>query len=866
MESLTIKDLSFRYPETGVDVLCGISFTVRGGEFVTLCGLSGGGKTTLLRHLKPALTPHGIKRGSILLDGRELSSLSFREQSEKIGFVQQSPDNQLVTDKVWHELAFGLESLGLPQEVIRRRVAETASFFGIQNQFEMDVAALSGGQKQLLNLASVMAMQPEVLLLDEPTSQLDPIAAADFLACLTRINRELGTTVIITEHRLDAVLPVSDRVLALENGVIISDASPAETGKNLKCAQSGLFLSMPAPMRIWDAAERTTDGDCPVTVAQGREWLHRYAREHTLRPLEPECIPQAGETAMELKNVWFRYGKNTPDVLRNLSLTVRHGELLTILGGNGTGKSTLLSVLNGVNQPYSGKVYSNNELCLTLPQNPQTLFDGKTVWETLHHTLENRGLSEEQVRERMDGVIRLCGLQLLLERHPFDLSGGEMQKAALAKLLLLQPSVLLLDEPTKGLDAQFKAVLAGILHRLTEVGTAVVMISHDMEFCAQYAHRCLLMFNGELVAGGTPRTFFSGNSFYVTAAARMAKDLIPDAVTALDVIDSCTGKKPEPPDNYDDYSNLEYKIPEPFQKKKLPLWRKLLGGIGAALLLLGVIENLTPLAAQLPFWLNFSLIAAPTLLLMAACFEKSRPSLDLGFQKRKLRRRTVISAVMIVLLIPLTIWFGSAFLDDQKYLFISLLVLLECMLPFFLVFEGRKPQARELVLIAVLCALTVAGRSAFAALPQVKPVLALVIISGVALGSETGFIIGAVAMLVSNMVFGQGAWTPWQMFAAGIIGFLAGLLFQKGLLAGNRGALCLFGFIVTIVLYGGVMNFSSLVLSHVPLNYETVLAFYVQGLPFDVIHAFSTAAFLFFFAEPMLEKLLKVKTKYGIIT
>lgn len=863
MQAVTVKNLTFRYPETGVDVLRDISFSVESGAFVTLCGLSGSGKSTLLRHLKPALTPFGVRSGEVLLDGKPIGTLSPREQSERIGFVQQSPDNQLVTDKVWHELSFGLENLGLKRDEISRRVAETASFFGIQNLFEAQVQTLSGGQKQLVNLAAVMAMQPQLLLLDEPTAQLDPIAAAEFLACLQRVNRELGVTVIITEHRLDGLLPMSDRVLVLEDGRLISDDIPSRTGGNLRRMGSGCFLSLPAPMRIWDAV--ADDAPCPVTIAEGRAWLHGFAQTHDLHPLEEEAVPPAGETVIALQHVWFRYEKNAPDVLRNLSIEVKRGELLTIMGGNGTGKSTLLSLLSGSRKPYSGKCISNNELILTLPQEPQALFTGKTVWEMLAQALENSGIPQEEREERIKSVVRLCQINGLTARHPFDLSGGEMQKAALAKLLLLRPQVLLLDEPTKGLDAQFKAAFASILQKLVRQGTAVVMISHDMEFCARYSHRCLLLFNGDLVAGGTPRTFFGGNSFYVTAASRMARELIPQAVTAEDVIFACTGQKPETPDNAPD-RELPIEIPVKPEKKPLPFWKKLLGGAGLLLLAAGIAENLTPLAQALPLWANLVFVAVPVVLLMIAFGAKSQPPVDLTFEKQKLRKRTIAAVVIVVLLIPFTIFAGVTWLQDQKYLFISLLVLIEGLLPFFMLFEGHKPQARELVLIAVLCALTVAGRSVFAALPQVKPVLALVIICGAALGGETGFIVGATSMLLSNIFFGQGAWTPWQMFAAGCVGLLAGILFRRGHLLRGRGSVCVFGFVATVVIYGGIMNFSSLVLSHAPVNVGTVCAYILQGLPFDLIHGFSTAAFLYFFALPMLEKFSRIQIKYGLIS
>jgi len=368
-----------------------------------------------------------------------------------------------------------------------------------------------------------------------------------------------------------------------------------------------------------------------------------------------------------------------------------------------------------------------------------------------------------------------------------------------------------------------------------------------------------------LAAGGTPRQFFGGNSFYVTAAARMARELVPQAVTAEDVIFVCTGKQPEPPDD-EPGEELPVEIPVQPEKTPLPPWKKRLGAVGLLLLAAGVAENLTPLAGVLPLWANLLFLAAPVVLLMIAFGAKAQPPVDLVFEKQKLRRRTIVAVVVAVLLIPFTIFAGVSWLQDQKYLFISLLVLLEGMLPFFMLFEGHKPQARELVLIAVLCALAVAGRAAFAALPQVKPVLALVIVSGAALGGETGFIVGAVSMLLSNIFFGQGAWTPWQMFAAGCVGLLAGILFQRGRLLRGRGAVCVFGFIVTVLVYGGVMNFSSLVLSHAPVNLGTLSAYVLQGLPFDLIHGFSTAAFLYFFALPMLEKLRRVQTKYGLMT
>lgn len=877
MEAFKVSNLTFRYPETGVDVLNNISFTVNKGEFITLCGPSGCGKSTLLRHLKPALAPKGIKSGSILFNENDINLLSQRNQSSKIGYVMQSPENQIVTDKIWHELAFGLESLGYDNQTIRRRTAETASFFGIQNWFDKNTAELSGGQKQILNLASIMAMHPEVLILDEPTSQLDPIAAADFLACICKINRELDTTVIITEHRLDEILPVSSRVLVIENGKIISYDTAQNTGKNLKHRGSKTFLSLPAPMQIWDAVS-SDESNCPVTVTEGREWLANYFKDHTPFNIENESITCSDEIAFEFKDIWFRYEKESNDVIKGLNIKVHKSEFVTILGGNGTGKSTMLSLLSGINKPYRGKITINDKLKVCqMSQNPQNLFVKKSVYEDLLEIFDGQKLEESEQQNRLNEVIILCRLEKLLNRHPYDLSGGEQQRAALAKILLLKPTLLLLDEPTKGIDAEFKIIFAKIINTLLQSGVTVVMVSHDIEFCAKYSKRCMMFFNGEIVSEDTPRKFFASSNFYTTSANRMSRGIIDNAVTADDVIYACTGKME---DKCGDVSfnlyNSDTDIPihkdDSKQETKLPIWKKALGIFSAILFLFGLIVNLDYFkninSSTFPEWINFLLIGVPVILLMISFGSRSKRSIDEFYtdsEKRKIPKRTIFASVMILLAIPLTIFIGVTYLQDQKFLFISLLIMFECMMPFFLIFEGRKPQARELIIIAVLCAIAVASRSAFFMLPQFKPVIAIIIISGVALGGETGFLVGAMTMLISNILFQQGPWTPWQMFAAGIIGFIAGILFKKGLLSRNRIPLCIFGFISTVVIYGIIMNFASAIMARATINFATIFSFMVTGFPMDIVHGLSTFVFLYFCAEPMLEKLDRIKTKYNLL-
>ena len=363
----------------------------------------------------------------LLFDGRALSEFSQRAQAARIGFVQQSPENQLVTDKVWHELAFGLESLGCDTPAIRRRVAEMAEFFGMEDWFHRDVASLSGGQKQLLNLAAVLTMQPDVLILDEPTAQLDPIAAADFLAALARVNRELGTTILLSEQRLEEALPLSDHAVVLNGGRVIADGVPRAVGEQLLASGDKMFRAMPAAMRILAAAERE-GRPCPVSVREGRNWFMDFAASHGLKQVPERRAPTSmGETAVTVSDAWFKYEREGPDVVRGLELTVRRGELLAILGGNGAGKSTTLKLLAGLQKPYRGEVHIIGRTAL-LPQDVQLLFAGKTVREDLAEVGADAAL--------LARVTALCRLEALLNRHPYDLSGGEQQRAALAKLLL----------------------------------------------------------------------------------------------------------------------------------------------------------------------------------------------------------------------------------------------------------------------------------------------------------------------------------------------------------------------------------------------------------------------------------------------
>ncbi len=867
MAVFKIENLTFCYPEQSIPALQNLQLCVQQGDFLVICGASGCGKSTLLRQLKTVLAPHGTRTGRILFEGEPLETVDSRIQAGQIGFVLQSPENQIVTDKVWHELAFSMESLGFDTPIIRRRTAEMAAFFGIEEWFYKEVSTLSGGQKQLLNLASVMALQPKVLLLDEPTSQLDPIASSDFLAALGRINRELGTTVILTEHRLEEAFPLANRVAVMEQGRILCQGAPEEVGQLLRAQKHPMFLAMPAAMRIWASVD--TQLSCPVTVRQGYDFLRAFLQSNPAQPLPQEQIPACGEEVIIAKDVWYRYEKDTPDVVKGLNLSVHKGEIFALLGGNGVGKTTALGTISGVRSPYRGKVTVRGTLA-ALPQNPQALFVKKTVREDLQDMCSDT--------DTVAWAVGLCKLTDLLDRHPFDLSGGEQQRAALAKLLLLRPEILLLDEPTKGMDAEFKVTFAGILQQLTAQGVTVCMVSHDVEFCAKYAHRCALLFDGSIVAQDTPRAFFSGNSFYTTSANRMARTVEPNAVTVEDVIAVLGGVVPPEP-------TIEQQIPPlpPATESaaetpaKLSWWKKLLSAVFGcvALLMLAMIlglgnwlglESLVLSGRNtIPFYLAFVL----DLWLLTACIRpKSRQSAQwrqLPKEKRRLSKRTLLSATFVLLLIPATLWAGIFYLQRSQYNILALAILLEAMIPFFLVFEGKKPQARELVILAVLCAIGIAGRAVLFALPQFKPVMALTILAGVAFGGEAGFLVGGVTMLASNMLFGQGPWTLWQMFCMGIIGFLSGVLYRKGILRRGRGSLAVFGAVAAIFIFGGLINPSyAIVYNSGNLSWKILLPYYISGLPMDCVQAAATALFLYLGAGPLLDKLDRIKLKYGL--
>ena len=977
MKIIELKKLSFRYSGEDKEVLSDIDLAIEEDGFYVICGASGSGKSTLLRQLKTSLQPVGQRSGRILYYGRDLEEVSQYTQSAKIGFVFQNPDTQIVTDKVWHELAFGLESIGMPQDMIRVRVAEMASYFGIQNWFYQSTDTLSGGQKQLLNLASVMVMHPKVLLLDEPVSQLDPIAAADFMATVHKLHAEFGITVIMAEHSLEEVAAYVDEVIFMKEGRLIAKGKMEELGNILETHDPSMEEILTVPMQIARGYEKlqkkkedtafTTNDRIPYTVALGQKWMAQrfplakqeeikgfpftkqeetekfaFAKQEeaqrflgakqeeagrftSVKQKEKKSLPAKNSKkqnrgkrsfdgkkipfAIQCTELCYHYPQADVDVVDHLSLFVEEGAIFALMGGNGSGKTTTLHLLGGLLKPQKGTIeffgrsltkYKEKELrngiLGVLPQDPTTLFVRKTVEEDLYEVLEDQKEQNqiktffgETKQEIWQNVIALLGIEDLLKKHPYDLSGGEQQKAALAKVLLRQPAILLLDEPTKGLDAGSKKRLGELLVGLSQKKVTILMVSHDIEFCAKYATKTGLFFDGNIASMQDTKEFFVENHFYTTAANRMCRNYFPDVVTVQDAIRVCTDtdiedcnefvlkvveqekavqeknnqnkaeqdkiEQEKVQQNKMQQDKEEQKKDEQSKNEQEKAKQDRAEGLSA--------ENINGNKNEINGKASVQNSDSDA---VTERTTKERIATERENSKHSVDTKQILSVVLTELIgIPLCIAIGFFFFGDRKYLFISMMTAVLSCIPFWTSLSRGKYSAKKVVLIAVLVAIATAGRSVFFMFPGIKPMAAVVIVTGISLGAEAGFLTGSLTMLLSNMLFGQGPWTPWQMFSMGLIGLLAGLLAAAGKeRMEKRSSLCLLGLISPLVIYGGIMNFASLLMMSYTINKESIIAIYLSGIPMDLLHAVSTVVFLAVGGKPMLEKIERVKKKHGI--
>ncbi|MCL2808045.1 MAG: ATP-binding cassette domain-containing protein [Coriobacteriia bacterium] len=531
---IRVESLGFAYPDCA-PVLEGISFDLAAGSRVLLAGATGSGKSTLLRCLKPELTPEGSLHGKILLDGRSVRELDYQDSAGLIGFVMQDPRQQIVMDTVKAELAFGLENVGAAPEVIERRVAEIAHYFGINAWVNRPTSELSGGEAQLVNLAAILAMKPCVLLLDEPTSMLDPIAARDFLDLLIRVNDELGITILMVEHRYEELLGAMNRILYLSKGSLAFEGEPREFAQWLHREHPAHGMALPVATRLYlESTDCFETHDIPLDVKEGRWWLWQQtkqagkaAEEQAAHPA-PQQLNQPAEPAawlMQARRVWFRHSKDGAYLLRDVSLEVVRGSIVGIVGANASGKSTLLSLLSGALKPQHGRLScAKGARTALLPQDPTILFLYDTVLEVVMEHAQSFAYTEEEALN----MLSRFGILDFRKRHPLDLSGGEQQKLALSKLLLAQPEVLLLDEPTSRLDCPAQLELRSILRQEAAANKAIVMVSHDLEFVAVVADEGLMLFDGELIGRAPIDEFFADNLFYTTPLRRLVQGIVDD--------------------------------------------------------------------------------------------------------------------------------------------------------------------------------------------------------------------------------------------------------------------------------------------------------------------------------------------------
>lgn len=548
MDYLKIENLSFQYAGSNRIVLKEVTLSIDQGEFILICGASGSGKSTLLKMLKPQLTPAGSQTGKIYLKNELITDLPDFFSTSKIGYVMQNPENQIVTDRVWHELAFGLENIGISASEIKSRIAEMANFLGIQELLEYKTSELSGGQKQLINLASVLIMRPDILILDEPTTQLDPIASRTFLDILVRLNKEMGLTILLAEHGLESVFSHSDKVVLLNEGQIIFADNPRNISNKIKKNEtdhSRFVVSLPSATQIYLASGLSEQ--CPITVVQGKQFLARHVPSKGVTKEEKHSFvdQQSKNKSIQLKNAWFRYEKNSRDILAGVDFDVYEGEIFSLVGGNGTGKTTLLKVIAGIYDCYRGKISVLNQpikkmrqMIGYLPQEPQMLFIKDSVFEDYKYYLHNQKINEQEQLKRIKNVADRLDLNEILGQHPLDLSNGECQRAALGKLLLVDAKILLLDEPTKGIDSYGKKQLILLLKGLAKQGKTILVVTHDLDFAAELSDRCGLFFQNNLLTTATPKEFFSQHTFYTTAASRISRDFFDDLVTTEQVIDA----------------------------------------------------------------------------------------------------------------------------------------------------------------------------------------------------------------------------------------------------------------------------------------------------------------------------------------
>lgn len=790
MEIIKIENLSFVHENSERFALENIDLSVKKGEIVTIFGKSGSGKSTLVKMLLPNITPNGQIFGNIKVFGKNLSDFDNKDIVQKIGFVSQSPENQIVTDKVWSELAFGLENIGTDQNEITIRIAEICNYFGINSWINKSTFELSGGQKQLLNLASIMCLQPEILVFDEPLSQLDPIACQKFIDIINKINRDFGTTIVIVEHNLEYLIELCNNFHFVNCGKVEFSGDLVYISDKIYSENEYLSKLLPFYPRV--SNEVFNLGKSEINRAKLIEKLESELplHENDLSVCTDLCDEKSD--ILKMKEVFYKYDKNSDFILKDLTFDICKNEILSIVGANGSGKSTILKLIAGIIDPSEGKMVKKSDFSIGyLPQDPTNLFSCETVLEEISEFYD----TENEVK--IEDIIKICNLSGILSLHPYDISGGEQQKVALAKILMRNPNFFLFDEPTKGMDSIFKHEFAEILRKLKTNDTSIVMVTHDLDFSAEISDKCAMVFDGKIISCMNSTEFYSKNSFYTTSTRKFVKNYLDKVVTLTQL------------KNYFGIEAKKDKINKDTSEKNFHMN-----------------VDRKPVKNDKKYQINIYLI------------------------------------ISILILMPVTIFAGNLFFDNRRYYFISILLIIETFLPLLIQFEKKHSNTKEIAIISSFCSLIVASRAVFYAFPQFKPMLALVAISGVSFGSQTGFLVGSLSMFLSNFIFGQGPWTPWQIFAMCIIGAVFGTFYHEK--KHNKLILSVFGAFSAIFIYGLILNISTVLISQANPTFDMFKTTIILGFPMDLIHAISTFLFMYFGFDFIMKKIQRIKVKYDV--
>lgn len=859
---LRFENFGFKYENSENSIFSNVNFEVNEGEVTLLIGKSGCGKSTLIRSIKPYMARKGIVEGTIYYKGKDVKTLS-EEELAHIGYVSQDIENQIVTDKVWHELAFGLENLGMPQKEMRLRCGEMAAYFGIEDWYNRDTDSLSTGQKQLLNLASVMVMKPDLLILDEPASTLDPVAESELLERVFRLNRDFGTTILIVMHELEEVFNRADKIVFINNesdtSVVVNDKR--NMARYLIENNNNQVYGLPSASRICSELYKREDvslSDVPISIADGKRFLndnfelinsYYENNKYNIDKLNENSFNEVAN-AIELKHVYYKYNKDSDFVLEDFALTVKEGEVYTIMGGNGCGKSTTLSIISKLINPNDGKVILfgkdikkikdediYGKLIGFIPQEPRNLFSKDTVLEELLGKVKgfsyddlkaDDGLLKKIEDENKDlyDYITFFEIENVLSLNPFDISGGEMQKVAMIKVLLLNSKIIIMDEPTKGLDAFAKSKMASYIKKLKGMGKTILLVSHDIEFSASVSDRLGFLFNRRIISDAIPTLFFTDNHFYTTVTRRITRDYFKNVILIKDIfgeddndnnLSICNKKKSQDKNIDKTVENAKHKNTNKIDSNRI---------------------------------VNFE-----------------NEKLDSHLMFRKLRNYIIVAALVYGIMLGISKTYA-----DQRYFLMSVIVLLVSMIGLAVFFEKKKISGKRLVLIAALTALGVVGRVLFYMIPAFKPVGAISIIAGVALDPFSGFLCGSLMAFLSNAFFGQGSWTAFQMFSFGLVGFLAGIIGSLLRRSLNKGksvsrkyivAIAVYGFISIFLIYGFIMNFFTSLTAGKAIK-ETLLINIISGIPLDIIHGVSTAVFILILGRPLIRRIYRIKYKYEI--